>query len=244
MKRCWCTNWRIRRHDYLVNMLQGAAEALLFYHPAVWWVSGQIRAERELCCDDMAVAVSGDPLTYARALVEFEACRRTHLAAGVAANGGSLAERIARVLGQAQPRSRSGAGVVASAALLLVAAYGVLGQTAGRPAFQVASIKLNTGANPRGRIILPMAGGRLTSENAPLVMLIQNAYSVQAFQVVGGPAWINTAGVRHRCQAGGSHRSEADVSDAPNAARRPLQTDAASPRREAPVYAVTVAKAG
>ena len=55
------------RHDYLVNMLQSVAEALLFYHPAVWWVSGQIRAERELCCGDVAVSVSGNALTYARA---------------------------------------------------------------------------------------------------------------------------------------------------------------------------------
>src|SRR5579862_4897371 len=52
----------IRRVDYLVNILQSIAEAVLFYHPAVWWVSDQIRAERELCCDDLAVAASGDVL--------------------------------------------------------------------------------------------------------------------------------------------------------------------------------------
>src|SRR5262249_46292079 len=36
----------IRRHDYLVNVLQTFAETLLFYHPAVWWMSKRIRAER------------------------------------------------------------------------------------------------------------------------------------------------------------------------------------------------------
>ena len=45
----------IRRHDYLVNVLQMLAETLFFYHPAVWWVSRRIRIERELCCDDIAV---------------------------------------------------------------------------------------------------------------------------------------------------------------------------------------------
>ncbi len=55
----------VLRRDYLVNILQGVAEALLFYHPAVWWVSNQIRAERELCCDDLAVAASGNALAYA-----------------------------------------------------------------------------------------------------------------------------------------------------------------------------------
>ena len=52
----------IRRHDYLVNLLQTLLETLLFYHPAVWWLSGRIRAEREHCCDDLAVEVCGDRL--------------------------------------------------------------------------------------------------------------------------------------------------------------------------------------
>src|SRR5207248_2104667 len=51
-----------------------------------------------------------------------------------------------------------------------------------------------TAARPRGMIIRPQPGGRLTTENAPLVLLIQNAYSVQAFQIAGGPEWVNTAG--------------------------------------------------
>ena len=46
----------VRRHDYLVNLMQTLAETLLFYHPAVWWLSGRIRDEREHCCDDVAVA--------------------------------------------------------------------------------------------------------------------------------------------------------------------------------------------
>jgi hypothetical protein len=58
----------IRRHDYLVNLLQGVVEAILFYHPAVWWISGHIRVERELCCDDIAVAASGDVLARAGGL--------------------------------------------------------------------------------------------------------------------------------------------------------------------------------
>ena len=102
----------IRRHDYLVNMLQSVAEALLFYHPAVWWVSGHIRAERELCCDDVAVSVSGDALTYARALAQLESYRPAHLSAAVAANGGSLPDRIAQVAGPvaASRPHRSGTG--------------------------------------------------------------------------------------------------------------------------------------
>src|SRR5262249_35053895 len=58
----------ISRHDYAVNVLQTLVETLLFYHPAVWWLSNRIRIEREHCCDDVAVAICGDPVGYAQAL--------------------------------------------------------------------------------------------------------------------------------------------------------------------------------
>jgi protocatechuate 3,4-dioxygenase beta subunit len=91
------------RHDYLVNVLQNVAEALLFYHPAVWWVSGQIRAERELCCDDLAVGACGDALTYACALADLDSGLRARLTALLAADGGSLLQRIRRLAGERQP---------------------------------------------------------------------------------------------------------------------------------------------
>jgi uncharacterized protein (TIGR03435 family) len=190
----------IRRQDYLVNILQSVAESLLFYHPAVWWVSGHIRAERELCCDDLAVSISGDALTYARALAQLESYRPAHLSAAMAANGGSLANRIARLLGQSRPVNRTGLGpdVITVAGLLVVAAYGLFGQSADPPRFAAVSIKRSPSreqlsmAAPMGVGYRP--GGRLVAGNAPLTMLIQRAYSVQGFQVVGGPAWINTDG--------------------------------------------------
>src|SRR5215216_502129 len=80
----------IRRYDYLINLLQTAVETLLFYHPAVWWVSGHIRQEREHCCDDLAVAACGSVLVYARALAELEQLRSVAPQLAVAANGGSL----------------------------------------------------------------------------------------------------------------------------------------------------------
>ena len=65
----------VRRHDYLVNLVQTAIETLLFYHPAVWWLSRRIRHERECCCDDLAVAACGNRLSYARALAALEELR-------------------------------------------------------------------------------------------------------------------------------------------------------------------------
>lgn len=94
----------IRRHDYIVNLLQSVAETLLFYHPAVWLVSRQIRIEREHCCDDDAVAVCGDAVTYASALADLERLRGSMPALALAASGGSLLSRVQRLLAPA-PRS-------------------------------------------------------------------------------------------------------------------------------------------
>jgi beta-lactamase regulating signal transducer with metallopeptidase domain len=91
----------IRRHDYLANLLQTAVETLLFYHPAVWWVSDRIRAERENCCDDAALRVVKDPITYARALATLEEMRSPRLALAPAGNGGDLMDRIRRITGVA-----------------------------------------------------------------------------------------------------------------------------------------------
>ena len=65
----------IKRFDAFVNLFQIGVETLLFYHPAVWWVSRSIRDEREHCCDDVAVAVTGNPLDYAKALTLMEEWR-------------------------------------------------------------------------------------------------------------------------------------------------------------------------
>jgi uncharacterized protein (TIGR03435 family) len=184
----------IRRHDYLVGIAQRAAEALLFYHPAVWWVSGHIRAERELCCDDIALACGADAFTYARALAQLEAGRRPALGFAMSATGGSLAGRIARLLGRPRVKETSAApGVLTLLALLVAVGYGMFAQSEARPAFQAASIKRDLGS-PGLMMVRPEAGGTLRAQNAPLILLIQNAYRVQAFQVIGGPSWINTEG--------------------------------------------------
>jgi hypothetical protein len=88
----------IRRRDYLINLLQTAIETLLFYHPAIWWTSRQIRLERENCCDDLAVCACGDAIGYARALAELERIRGVEPQLAMAASGGHLLPRIRRLV--------------------------------------------------------------------------------------------------------------------------------------------------
>ena len=192
----------IRRHDYFVNILQSVVETLLFYHPAVWWISGHIRAERELCCDDVAVSITGDVLTYARALAQLESDRPAHFRAATASTGGSLAHRVARLLGQSRPASRtfSGPGIIAAALLLAITALAVFGQPAARPKFEAASIKASATTN--FRMVRPLPG-RLEAD-APVRLLMQNAYTAQPFQIVGGPAWIDSDKYQIEAKADGN----------------------------------------
>src|SRR5579864_1486631 len=88
----------IQRLDPFVNVFQVCVETLLFYHPAIWWLNKKIRVEREHCCDDMAVALCGNAVEYARALALMEQWRSAPVFA-MAANRGPLTERIVRVLG-------------------------------------------------------------------------------------------------------------------------------------------------
>ena len=91
----------IRRWDYVVNLAQSVVEGLLFYHPVVWWVSRTVRAEREHCCDDEVITLTGDARGYAIALTTFEEKRWT-VAPG--ANGGDLMRRIHRLLSPGKQR--------------------------------------------------------------------------------------------------------------------------------------------
>jgi beta-lactamase regulating signal transducer with metallopeptidase domain len=111
----------IRRHDFLMNLLQAFVETLMFYHPAVWWMSRRVRIERENCCDDLAVAVCGNPLQYAQALTRLEELRANALPVVVAANGGSLLDRIRRIAaGRAESTSVSSRWAAAIATLAIV----------------------------------------------------------------------------------------------------------------------------
>jgi len=93
----------IRRGDYLANLFQLFAEALLFFNPAVWWISRQMRIEREACCDALAVQLSGAPADYARTLVRVVEHVLNPASAAAPAFGGprepsSLADRLQRML--------------------------------------------------------------------------------------------------------------------------------------------------
>lgn len=102
----------VRRADFFWNLLQTLVETLFFFHPAVWWIGKRIRHERELCCDDLALKIYPNPVTYATALFRLEEQRARQWRLAMALDGQSnqtLRMRIARILGEptAQTTGRS-----------------------------------------------------------------------------------------------------------------------------------------
>jgi bla regulator protein BlaR1 len=111
----------IIRRDYLVNLLQSILEILFFYHPAVWWINGVIREERENCCDDIAIEKTGDSASYAKALanIQEQLLLKENLAMAIAANKNRLLKRIKRLLNQPKMKTNFIEGFTASCIIFL-----------------------------------------------------------------------------------------------------------------------------
>lgn len=90
----------VKRNDYLLNIFQSIVETILFFNPFIWWISKNIRLEREHCCDDLVIASKVQPLHYAKALVALEEYRLTVNAMAMAAadNKQHLFHRIKRIM--------------------------------------------------------------------------------------------------------------------------------------------------
>jgi len=135
----------IKHHDYLVNLLQNAIETVLFYHPAVWWISNRIRVERELMADDLAARTLGEPRRLALALSELEKLQFSTHHLAQAANGGNLMERIQRLMRPA-PRALNWKAAIpmlglALACMTIYAEAVAADKAAGRTAAAVVDFK-------------------------------------------------------------------------------------------------------
>ena len=155
----------VARYDYLVNLIQSAVEVILFYHPTVWWLSRQIREIREECCDETTLRLGADRLVYAKTLAGLA---ELHLNSEPAlqATGGSLLNRISRLLGRPREgsiRGRSHGAWALSLAGAFVAALAILysAQLMADPDNVIA----NTKAAPSGQIVdslgAPVAGAHV-----------------------------------------------------------------------------------
>ncbi|MBN2806088.1 MAG: M48 family metalloprotease [Prolixibacteraceae bacterium] len=138
----------VLRHDYLFNIIQSVVEMLFFYHPAVWIISTQIRSERENSCDNLAIELTGDKLTYVQALAAYERIRMEQgdLAMAFASKKGSLINRIKRIQKQVAMKTNFMEGLIA--ALVVVTGLALVSFTLGNnPAPIRGAVPLNTEIN-------------------------------------------------------------------------------------------------
>jgi beta-lactamase regulating signal transducer with metallopeptidase domain len=125
----------IRRWDYVWNLMQTAVESVLFFHPAVWWLSNTVREQREVCCDEIAVECCAGAAVYARALLRLEEQRTVKLRMAMALGGcgGPLLGRIRKVLGEdigMESRMTSGVSVATAGAVIMALLLGPKASTA------------------------------------------------------------------------------------------------------------------
>ena len=157
----------VKRFDYVVNILQTVVETVFFYHPAVWWLSRQIRIEREHCCDDDVVRILDNRRDYGQALLAMTEMKSRGGVLAVGAGGSSLLARVRRLCG-IEPMQRSWSKFIACSLVLLIGA-GLLGfpwraiaDEEGKNEFDIVTIKLvgDTGNNESHnyRIDVPHVG--------------------------------------------------------------------------------------
>lgn len=175
----------IRRWDYLVNLLQSLVETVLFYHPAVWWVSRRVRAERENACDDLAVAIGQERSNYAESLARVAELARTgrretallaRPAVGAVRRPSELRDRIFRLLkgdsGCRVPFPESWPGALATAAAILCLAPFLIHAAATQPTPNGANTRAGADAAEIDRLIKRLGSDRYADRNSAQMKLI------------------------------------------------------------------------
>jgi uncharacterized protein (TIGR03435 family) len=196
----------VRRRDNLTAALHMAVEAVLWFHPLLWWIGAQLVEERERACDEAVVASGADAGDYAQGILEV--CRLyvespLKCAAGIG-GGATLKDRVRRIAEQWTAR-RSSAALstgLGAAVLVVLGAPVVIGAVMGpsahaqavdatTPRFASVSIEVSAfdceGPVCRALGDWGMNGPSMETQDVPLRHLVAFAYDLQAHEVVGVP---------------------------------------------------------
>jgi beta-lactamase regulating signal transducer with metallopeptidase domain len=114
----------IRRHDYIVNLLQTICETIYFFNPGLLWISALLRDEREHCCDDIALGETGNKKEFIQALISFKEHAMYSHSAAVAFPGkkNQLLQRVSRIINNKNQSLGTGEKVFFMAGIILLTA--------------------------------------------------------------------------------------------------------------------------
>ena len=193
------------REDNFTAALHMIVEAVFWFHPMVWWMERRMVEERERACDEAVVAMGSRPGVYAESLLK--ACRfcvESPLVCVAGITGADLAARVRAImtlrsetLGWWRKAALVGlavgaiAGPMAFGVVRMIPMYGqVLHASGPLPSFEVATIRPSDPLNSHEHISF---GGDRVNATLTTKTLIERAYGVRDFQVIGGPKWLDSA---------------------------------------------------
>jgi bla regulator protein BlaR1 len=237
----------VRRRDNLAAALHMLAETLFWFHPLVWFIGGRLVEERERACDEEVVRLGGEPEVYAESILQ--SCKlylEPPLACVSGVTGGGLKNRIERIMSRrlSQNLTFRSKLLLVSAALAAIAAPIAIGilRAQDLPSFEVATVKPNhsgsMAVNLRQR-----PGGGVISTNGSIRMLIQQAYDLRPFQIVGAPSWLDADRFDINAKATGAKQEQIRLMMQRLLAER-FKLAVHRETRDLPMYTLVIAKGG
>lgn len=187
----------VRSRDNLASLGHMLVEAIFWFHPLVWWIGSRMVEERERACDEEVVSAGNRPEAYAEGILNV--CRfylQSPLPCASGVTGADLKQRVLAIMAKRDARRLTAsrklllAGALLSACALPVFVGVVHGQ--GALAFDVVSIRPSEPGQQNSRFNIAPGGG-INVSNVAVRKLIEFAFGFRATQVIGGPAWIETA---------------------------------------------------
>jgi uncharacterized protein (TIGR03435 family) len=198
----------VRRRDNLAAAIHMFVEALFWFHPLVWWIGARMVEERERACDEEVLRLGNQPQVYAESILK--ACQfylESPLACVSGVTGSDLKKRIVRIMTQhvavgLNLRKKLLLAAAAIAVVALPVSVGLMNASEDRAqsgltvgvlsaSFEVASIKPAKSSGP-GMFTRVQPGGSFRAHKITIGTLIQDAYGLQGFQIVGLPSWADS----------------------------------------------------
>ncbi len=187
----------IRRHDYLLQFIQGIIELVFFYHPVVWWLSSVVNAEREHICDDLAVKICGESLTLIKALNNMEAIRKKQyeMVLGFSGKKGKVLGRIKRILRPKvtiSPRRErfmlSGVFTLLFVGLFLISNFAISGNTNNQKTFSKINVldqeNLQEAISPEANETVKAQDKKKKKKKTDELQLVEKVETVQEVKLV------------------------------------------------------------
>jgi bla regulator protein BlaR1 len=243
----------VRRRDNLTSAIHMIVETVFWFHPLVWWIGKRLVDERERACDESVLSLGNEPHVYAEGILNV--CKlyvESPLRCVSGVTGSDLKKRIqailtGRVAGELNFARRVALAVAGVAAVALPVLVGIMNapaiqaqSAAGTPKFEVASIRPDS---EQGFMMVRPLPGRLTA-SASLRLLMQNAYTVQPFQILGGAAWIDSERYQIDAKADGNANRAQILLMLRSLLDDRFQLKTHRETRELPVYALVSARSG